>query len=63
MLNRPLELPPEHLYPTDEWRLVETGYSERYEPRAETAMSLSSGYIGIRGSVDEGRPSLGPGTF
>ena len=63
MLNRPLQVPPEHLYPTDEWRLIETRYSDRYHARAETAMALSNGYIGIRGTYDEGRPSLCPGTF
>ena len=51
------------MYPTDEWRLIETRYSDRYYARAETALALSNGYIGIRGTYDEGRPSLRPGTF
>jgi alpha,alpha-trehalose phosphorylase len=63
MLNRPLHLPPQHLYPTDAWQVRETRYSERYFARAETAFSLSNGYIGIRGTFDEGRPALSPGTF
>jgi alpha,alpha-trehalose phosphorylase len=63
MLTRPLHLPPEHLYPTDEWRVRETRDSDRYFPRAETAFSLSNGYVGIRGAFDEGRPTLSPGTF
>ncbi|MBD0283741.1 MAG: glycoside hydrolase family 65 protein, partial [Thermoleophilaceae bacterium] len=63
MLKRRLQVPPEHLYPTDEWRVRETRHSDRYFPRAETAFSLSNGYIGIRGSFDEGRPSWAPGTF
>ena len=63
MLNRPVRLPPEHLYPTDEWRVRETRYSERYFARAETAFALSNGYVGIRGTFDEGRPALSPGTF
>ena len=63
MLNRPVRLPPEHLYPTDEWRVRETRYSERYFARAETAFALSNGYVGIRGTFDEGRPVLSPGTF
>ena len=63
MLNRPVHLPPEHLYPTDEWRVRETRYSERYFARAETAFALSNGYVGIRGTFDEGRPALAPGTF
>ena len=63
MLTRPLHLPPEHLYPTDEWRVRETRYTDRYFPRAETAFALSNGYVGIRGTFDEGRPALSPGTF
>jgi alpha,alpha-trehalose phosphorylase len=51
------------LYPADNWRVVETRYSERFHARAETALALSNGYIGIRGTYDEGRPSTSPGTF
>jgi len=63
MRTRPLHLPPEHLYPTEEWRVRETRYSDRYFARAETAFALSNGYVGIRGTFDEGRPALSPGTF
>src|SRR5215207_4954363 len=62
MLSRSLQVPPEHLYPTDDWRVIETRYSERFHARAETALALSNGYIGVRGAYDEGRPSLSPGT-
>lgn len=58
-----LEYPPEHLYPVDEWRIVEARHTDRYYRRAETALSLSNGYLGIRGAYDEGRPALSPGTF
>src|SRR4051794_10098620 len=63
MLKRAIAVPPEHLYPTDEWRLIETRYSERFAARAETGLALSNGYLGIRGTLDEGRPSHAPGTF
>src|SRR5215207_1866506 len=63
MLKRTLEVPPEHLYPPDEWRIVESRYSERWFARAETAFSLSNGYVGIRGTFDEVRPALSPGAF
>jgi alpha,alpha-trehalose phosphorylase len=63
VLKREIELPPEHLYPTDPWRIVERRYSERFHPRTETAFALSNGYLGIRGTYDEGRPALSPGTF
>jgi alpha,alpha-trehalose phosphorylase len=63
VLKRVVNVPPEHLYPTDEWRLVERRYSERYFGRAETGFALSNGYVGVRGTLDEGSPALAPGTF
>jgi alpha,alpha-trehalose phosphorylase len=61
--QRPIQLPPERLYPTEEWRVVETAYSEEFSHRAETAFALSNGYVGIRGTFEEGRPAHVPGTF
>ena len=49
--------------PRDPWRLVETGYDARYTDRAETVFSISNGYLGCRGTHDEGRPSLSPGVL
>jgi alpha,alpha-trehalose phosphorylase len=61
--RRELELPPEHLYPADEWRLVEARFPERYIARAESGFALSNGYVGLRGTMDEGRPAVSPGVF
>src|SRR3954447_4151136 len=63
MLKRSVEPPPEHLFPTDEWRLREARWSEPYYKRAETAFALGNGYLGIRGTHDEGRPVGAAGTF
>ena len=63
MLKRALILPPEHLYPPDEWRIVETRYSDDYLGRAETAFSLGNGFLGVRGTFEEGRPAVSPGTY
>jgi alpha,alpha-trehalose phosphorylase len=63
MLKREIIRPPEHLYPPDEWRIVETQWGAAYSARAETVVALSNGYLGIRGTVEEGRPVLAPGTF
>jgi alpha,alpha-trehalose phosphorylase len=63
MFKRDFVLPPEHIYPPDEWRLLETRYSKEYVDRAETVFSLSNGFLGVRGSFEEGRPVLSPGTF
>jgi alpha,alpha-trehalose phosphorylase len=63
MLKREIVLPPEHLFPPDEWRITEARYSDEFADRAETVFSLSNGFVGIRGSFGEGRPALAPGTF
>jgi alpha,alpha-trehalose phosphorylase len=63
MLKREVLAPPEHLFPPDDWRLVEARWSERYSLRTETVFALSNGYIGVRGTVEEGRPAASPGTF
>ncbi|HZD01429.1 MAG TPA: glycosyl hydrolase family 65 protein [Actinomycetes bacterium] len=63
MLKREFVLPPEHVYPPDEWRLVEARYPHDYVDRAETVFSLGNGFLGVRGSFEEGRPALSPGTF
>jgi alpha,alpha-trehalose phosphorylase len=63
MLKREIVLPPEHIYPPDEWRITETRYSAEFADRAETVFSLANGFVGVRGSFEEGRPALSPGTF
>ncbi len=63
MLRRELVELPEHLYPREPWRLVESAWDEQYADRAETVFAVGNGYLGVRGTHDEGRPSLSPGTF
>ena len=63
MLKRKIELPPVHLYPADEWRIVEARYSDEFVGHTETVFSLGNGFVGVRGSFEEGRPALVPGTF
>ena len=63
MLKRRIILPPEHLYPADEWRIVEARYSDEFVGLTETVFSLGNGFVGVRGSFEEGRPALVPGTF
>jgi alpha,alpha-trehalose phosphorylase len=60
---REITVPPEHLFPPDEWRIIETRWTPEYASRAETALALSNGYIGVRCCPDEGRPVFAPGTF
>ncbi|HEX9765895.1 MAG TPA: hypothetical protein VGA36_03965, partial [Nitriliruptorales bacterium] len=63
MLKREILPPPEHLYPADEWRIVEARWTPQYSGRAETVFALANGYVGVRGTLEEGRPSLEHGTF
>jgi alpha,alpha-trehalose phosphorylase len=63
MLKRRIVPPPEHLYPPDEWRIVEARWTPEFAARAETIFSLANGYVGVRGTLDEAHPALAPGTF
>ncbi len=63
MIRPEIVLPPEHIYPPDEWRIREVRYSDKFAARAETVFSLGNGFVGIRGSFEEGRPALEPGTY
>ncbi len=63
MLKREIVLPPEHLYPPDEWCVIEARYSDEFADRAESVFALGNGFVGVRGSYEEGRPGLSPGTF
>ncbi|TVQ95614.1 MAG: glycoside hydrolase family 65 protein [Spirochaetaceae bacterium] len=63
MIPRKLKLLPEHIYPSDEWRIVEKSYSQKWMGNAETIFALSNGFLGIRGMFEEGRPCIEAGTF
>ncbi|MFW6009850.1 MAG: glycoside hydrolase family 65 protein [Actinomycetota bacterium] len=63
MIPREIRLPPEHLFPVDEWRVVERGFTDSWMGNAETIFALSNGYFGIRGTFEEGRPAIEAGTF
>jgi len=63
MLKRRLFPLPEHAYPADAWRMVESRFMPTTYERAETIFALSNGYLGIRGTHDEGRPALQAGSF
>jgi alpha,alpha-trehalose phosphorylase len=63
VIRREIVVPPEHLFPPDPWRIVETRWDERFAQRAETALALSNGYLGVRGTLEEGRPTFDPGVF
>jgi alpha,alpha-trehalose phosphorylase len=63
MLRRPIELLPTHIYPREEWRLVEKQFNPRLLGQTETLFALANGFLGIRGAFEEGSPAFHNGTF
>ena len=55
--------PPEDIYPIDAWKFIETRFYPRFLAETETIFSLSNGYLGMRGTPDEGEPVVQNGTF
>jgi alpha,alpha-trehalose phosphorylase len=60
--RRPLN-PPQHIYPLDPWRIIEKQFNPRFLAQTETIFSLGNGYLGMRGSFEEGAPVFENGTF
>ena len=50
-------------FPPDPWRLTETCFDGSDLATTETLFAVGNGYLGMRGTVNEGRPSHSPGTF
>lgn len=46
----------EAIYPFDEWKIVETKFEPRFNHRNESIFSLGNGYMGMRGTLEEGIP-------
>jgi alpha,alpha-trehalose phosphorylase len=55
--------PPQHIYPVEEWRIVEKQFYPRFLPQTETIFSVSNGYLGMRGGFEEGTPVFQSGTY
>jgi alpha,alpha-trehalose phosphorylase len=63
MIKRDLLLPPEFIYPIEEWRCVEKKFAPQFLPQAETIFAVANGYLGMRGAFEEGEPTYRHGTF
>jgi alpha,alpha-trehalose phosphorylase len=63
MLKHDPVLPPEFIYPIDDWRWVECRWTPEFTAASETTFSTANGYLGMRGGFQEGRPSFLHGTF
>jgi alpha,alpha-trehalose phosphorylase len=63
MIHRPQFSPPRHIYPPDEWNLIEKRFMPDLLEQGETMFALANGYLGMRGCFEEGGPIGQNGTF
>jgi alpha,alpha-trehalose phosphorylase len=63
MLQREIQTFPTFIYPHDPWRLVEKRFNPDRMAQMETLFALANGYLGIRGTFDEGTPVFQTGTL
>ena len=49
--------PPLRDFPADEWNVIEKGFHPEFLAQLETMMALGNGYLGMRGSPEEGGPN------
>src|SRR5262245_40744480 len=57
MLHHERLRPPSQDYPADEWNVIEKAFRPEFLAQLETMMALGNGYIGMRGSPEEGGPN------
>jgi alpha,alpha-trehalose phosphorylase len=63
MLRHEPVLPPEDIYPIDDWRLVESRLNLKAIAQTETIFATANGYLGMRGAFEEGSLASQHGTF
>jgi alpha,alpha-trehalose phosphorylase len=51
------------VYPVDEWQIVERRLEPERLGALESVFAVGNGYLGIRGTPEEGRPSRDPGVI
>jgi alpha,alpha-trehalose phosphorylase len=64
---RPRCPPPSDIFPIDPWKFEATRFDpklgDQFIGQAETIFALSNGYLGMRGTLEEGTPAMEPGVF
>ena len=63
MIHHERVKPPHHIYPPDEWNLIEKKFHPPFMEMTETIFAIGNGYLGMRGCVEEGVPVIQNGTF
>jgi alpha,alpha-trehalose phosphorylase len=54
---------PRYIYPGDEWKIIEKEFCPENIGQMESIFALSNGYLGMRGTFEEGRPFYDHGTL
>jgi alpha,alpha-trehalose phosphorylase len=49
--------PSEHAYPVSDWQIVERRFEPEYLPALESVFAVANGYLGLRGTPEEGTPT------
>ncbi len=63
MIHHERVTPPPHVYPPDEWNLIEKQYSPHFLEMTETIFAIGNGFLGMRGCFEEGTPVVNNGTY
>ncbi len=63
MIHHERVKPDPHTYPPDEWNMIEKKFNPRFLAQTETILAIGNGYLGMRGSFEEGGPVAEEGTF
>ncbi len=63
MLHHERLRPPIQDYPPKEWSVLEISRRPEFMAQMETVLALGNGYLGMRGSPEEGIPCVQDGTF
>lgn len=63
MIKKKITLPPEHIYPLDDWKIIQRKFAPKYLAQDETVFATGNGYLGFRGNHEEGTPVIQRGTY
>ncbi len=63
MLHRQRTIPPPYIYPDHEWKLIERRFAPQFMAQMESIFAIGNGYLGMRGTFEEGVPVDQEGTF
>ncbi len=63
MISKELKLPPKHIFPLDDWKIIQKRFAPKHLGQDETIFATGNGYLGLRGNHEEGTPVVERGTY